>query len=113
MTRWRSSATAPAKLASDVVAADHFVRGVYFPQSVFGVLTASHWRWLEHAGWVVFENVFLIGSCVRANREMRDIAERTAELHTSEERYRSIKTAIVEAALRRVVDVARVQLAET
>jgi len=76
--------------ATIVVAADHFVRGVYWPQSVFGVLTASNWRWLEHAGWVIFEDVFLIGSCLRARREMRSIAERTAELHATQERYRAI-----------------------
>ena len=76
--------------ATVVVAADHFIRGVYWPQSVFGVVTASHWRWLEHAGWVLFENVFLIGSCLRSKREMWSIAERTAALHGSEERYRAI-----------------------
>jgi hypothetical protein len=37
--------------ATIVVAVDHAVRGLYFPQSVFGVLTASPWRWVEHAGW--------------------------------------------------------------
>jgi two-component system, sensor histidine kinase and response regulator len=36
--------------ATIVIAADHAIRGSYFPQSVFGVLTASPWRWLEHAG---------------------------------------------------------------
>jgi PAS domain S-box-containing protein len=76
--------------ATIVVAVDHFVRGVYFPQSVFGVLTASPWRWLEHMGWMVFEDIFLIVACVRAHREMRSIAERTAALHDSEERYRAI-----------------------
>ena len=76
--------------ATVVVAVDHYLRGVFWPQSVFGVLTASHWRWLEHAGWVVFEDVFLIGSCLRAHREMHSIAERTADLHASEARYRAI-----------------------
>jgi PAS domain-containing protein len=76
--------------ATIVVAADHFVRGVYFPQSVFGVLTASPWRWLEHVGWMVFEDIFLIVASVRAHREMRSIAERTAALHDSEERYRKV-----------------------
>ena len=76
--------------ATIVVAADHFIRGVYFPQSVFGVLTASPWRWLEHMGWMVFENIFLVVACVRAQSEMRSIAERTAALHDSEERYRAI-----------------------
>jgi two-component system, sensor histidine kinase and response regulator len=65
--------------ATVVIAADHFVRGVYFPLSVFGVESAGDWRWLEHAGWVVFEDVILFASCRRGVREMREIAERTAD----------------------------------
>jgi PAS domain S-box-containing protein len=76
--------------ATIVVAADHYIRGVYWPQSVFGVLTSSHWRWLEHAAWVLFENAFLVASCRRSKKEMWSIAERTAALHMSEERYRGI-----------------------
>ena len=76
--------------ATVVVAADHFLRGAFWPQSVFGVLTPSNWRWLEHAGWVVFEDVFLIGACVRGKKEMWDIAERTAALRASDVRYRAI-----------------------
>ena len=68
--------------ATVVVALDHFVRGVYWPQSVFGVLAASHWRWIEHAAWVIFEDVFLIWSCVLGTREMKDSAEKQAELET-------------------------------
>src|SRR4029079_17873885 len=45
--------------ASAVVAADHFLRGVFWPQSVFGSAVVDNWRWLEHTGWVVFEDVFL------------------------------------------------------
>ena len=54
--------------ATVVVAADHFLRGQFFPQSVYDVLNAGSWRWLEHAGWVVFEDIFLVASCVRAGR---------------------------------------------
>src|SRR5437773_3092653 len=68
--------------ATIVVALDHFVRGVYWPQSVFGVLTASHWRWVEHAAWVIFEDVFLIWACVQGVRELRDSAGKQAELET-------------------------------
>ena len=49
--------------ATIVVALDHFLRGVFLPFSVYGVLSASPWRSIEHAGWVVFENVFLVISC--------------------------------------------------
>src|ERR1700680_345356 len=69
--------------ATIVVALDHFVRGIYWPYSVYGVLTASPWRSIEHAGWVVFEDVFLVISCLRSIREMRFIANRTAALETA------------------------------
>ena len=71
--------------ATLVVATDHFVRGVYWPESAFGVLTASHWRWVEHAGWVVFENVFLIQSCLLSSAEMKDISRKQAELEVTTE----------------------------
>ena len=52
--------------ATIVVALDHLLRGIFWPQSVYGVLVASQWRWLEHAAWVVFEDVFLVVSCRRS-----------------------------------------------
>jgi two-component system sensor histidine kinase/response regulator len=72
--------------ATIVVAADHFIRGAYWPQSVYGILTASPWRWVEHAAWVIFEDVVLVSGCVRSVREMRVHAERTADLEVSESR---------------------------
>ena len=65
--------------ATIVVAADHFLRGLLWPQSVYGILAASQWRWLEHAGWVLFEDTFLLIAIKRSVSEMWDIAERTAE----------------------------------
>jgi PAS domain S-box-containing protein len=76
--------------ATIVVALDHFVRGVYWPYSVYGVLTASPLRSIEHAGWVVFEDVFLVISCLRSIREMQSIANRTAALEASEQSFRHI-----------------------
>ena len=76
--------------ATIVVGLDHFLRGVYLPYSVYGVLSASPWRSLEHAGWVVFENVFLVISCFRSIREMRFIANRTASLEASDQRSRQL-----------------------
>jgi two-component system sensor histidine kinase/response regulator len=66
--------------ATIVVAADHALRGIYFPQSVFGILTASPWRWVEHAGWVVFEDVILIKMCLQSVEEMWEIAKRQASI---------------------------------
>src|SRR6266550_1587783 len=65
--------------ATFVVAADHFLRGMFWPQSVYGVLSASDWRWLEHAGWVLFEDTFLFIAIKRSISEMLDIAQRTAD----------------------------------
>src|SRR5438477_2268142 len=76
--------------ATIVVGLDHFLRGVYYPYSVYGVLAASPWRSIEHAAWVVFEDVFLVISCLRSIREMRSIANRTAALEMSEQNFRQI-----------------------
>lgn len=68
--------------ATIIVAVDHFLRGVFWPQSVYGVLTASQWRWAEHAGWVLFEDTFLLIAIKRSVSEMWGIAERTAEIES-------------------------------
>lgn len=69
--------------ATVVVALDHFLRGMFFPQSVFGVANASQWRWLEHAAWVVFEDVVLLYGCLRGNQEIQALSERHAALEAS------------------------------
>ena len=66
--------------ATVVVALDHMLRGVFWPQSVYGVVAASQWRWLEHAAWVIFEDIVLVMACLRSVEEMRDRAQRTAAL---------------------------------
>lgn len=69
--------------ASVVVALDHLFRGIYLPESVYGVMSASIWRTMEHAWWVVFEDIFLIASCIQGVREMRGIAVNRALLEQS------------------------------
>src|SRR5438105_4352479 len=66
--------------ATLVVALDHFVRGIYWPQSVYGVLTVSPWRWFEYAGWVLFEDTFLFISIRQSLRDMLEVAARRANL---------------------------------
>ncbi len=85
--------------ASAVVAADHFTRGLVWPQSVYGVAAASQWRWLEHAGWVVFEDIFLIWSCRQGTREMLDTARRQILLERAKTKAQEAKEA-AEAANR-------------
>ncbi|HXS95055.1 MAG TPA: ATP-binding protein [Candidatus Limnocylindrales bacterium] len=69
--------------ATIVVAADHAARGIFYPQSVFGVLTASPWRWVEHAGWVIFEDIILVKFCIRGLAELWQISMRQASLEAS------------------------------
>ncbi|HEX6640031.1 MAG TPA: hypothetical protein VF215_02910, partial [Thermoanaerobaculia bacterium] len=84
--------------ATIVVAADHFLRGIYWPESVYGISNPEWWRFLEHAGWVVFEDVFLIWSCILGNREVAASAARQAEVeHLSEQEQ--LKSAALEMAL--------------
>jgi signal transduction histidine kinase/ActR/RegA family two-component response regulator len=72
---WKVLATATV-----VVASDHLVRSIFWPQSVYGVLTAAPWRTLEHGAWVLFEDTFLVISITHSVREMWEIATKQAEL---------------------------------
>jgi len=72
--------------ATIVVALDHAVRGTFWPESVFGIVSSSPWRWIEHAVWVAFEDVILVWSCVRGARELGVLALRQAELETTNQR---------------------------
>jgi hypothetical protein len=72
--------------ATIVVAFDHFLRRTYWPQSVFGTITPDSFRWMEHAGWVLFEDVFLLIMCHQSVAEMRVIAGRQAELELTNDR---------------------------
>ena len=69
--------------ASLIVAVDHFLRGVYWPRSVYGIATAGPWRWLEHTAWVVFEDIVLIRGCLQSLRELRDLATRQSEVESA------------------------------
>jgi signal transduction histidine kinase/CheY-like chemotaxis protein/HPt (histidine-containing phosphotransfer) domain-containing protein len=70
--------------ATVVVAVDHLLRGLLWPESVYGVLTATPWRTVEHAAWVIFEDIFLVLACIRQTTEMRTMALRQAQLHEAQ-----------------------------
>jgi len=60
--------------ATVIVAADHLIRQALWPESVYGIANPEAWRFLEHAFWVVFEDLFLVVSCLIGVAEMRKIA---------------------------------------
>ena len=70
--------------ATVVVAGDHILRGTVWPESVFGTTAADPWRWIEHAAWVIFEDVFLLLATIQSIREMHGIADRQSRLETIE-----------------------------
>jgi signal transduction histidine kinase/CheY-like chemotaxis protein len=76
--------------ASIVVAADHFLRGFFYPESAYGVAVVSNWRWIEHAGWILFADIFLIQACHLSIVEMHGIAERQARLEHTKGQIASI-----------------------
>jgi len=94
--------------ATVTVAADHFFRGLLWPESVYGITNPEWWRFLEHAFWVVFEDIVLIMYVLRGLEQSRAISrpqveleilntsiehqvqERTRELAASREQYRSL-----------------------
>ena len=85
--------------ASTVVALDHLFRGIYWPRSIFGVSTPGHWRWFEHAAWVVFEDIFLVRATVQALGQMWVVAERQALLeNTRDQIERTVKLRTEELA---------------
>ena len=66
--------------ATLVVALEHFIRGIVWPESVYGIANPEWWRFLEHAFWVVFAVAFLGLLSKRGKEEMLTLAERGAEL---------------------------------
>ncbi|HEY1170542.1 MAG TPA: response regulator [Verrucomicrobiae bacterium] len=71
--------------ATVIVYVDHLARGIFWPQSVYGVLNAPIWRSLEHAGWVIFEVTFLVIAIQKSLTEMRLVAERQAKIEFSKD----------------------------
>lgn len=70
-------------IATAVTGLDHLFRGLYLPQSVYGVLSATPWRALEHAAWVLFEDIFLFIAISRGIEATKVIAEKQVELENS------------------------------
>lgn len=70
----------PLAMATFITTLDHLVRGLYWPQSVYGVLSSSPWRAFEHAGWVLFEDMILLYSIRLGLRDLRTYSETHVKL---------------------------------
>ena len=67
--------------ASAVAAADHLVRGFWWPQAIYGITTVSPYRWLEHVLWVIFEDFILFLAIHKAEQESKAIARGNSLLY--------------------------------
>jgi two-component system, NtrC family, sensor histidine kinase HydH len=72
----------PANL---VIIGDHVLRQFLWPESVYGVSDPAWWRFLEHAGWIAFEDIILVIACVVSVREMGEVGRRRAEAESSQQ----------------------------
>ena len=71
--------------ATVVVAGEHLLRGLFYPESVYGIVNPEWWRFLEHAFWVAFEDVILLVACLNGLRSLREGAAREAQLEALSE----------------------------
>lgn len=67
-------------IATVMTALDHLLRGIYLPESVYGVISASPFRALEHSGWVLFEDLFLLYTMKISASGIETTAEKQADL---------------------------------
>jgi two-component system sensor histidine kinase/response regulator len=71
--------------ATIVTALDHIARGFLWPESIYGTVIGTDWRWVEHAAWVLFIDIFLIWSCLRGQGDIRTAVEKQVEVEAARE----------------------------
>ncbi len=94
--------------ATMIVVFDHVACGMLWPDSVYGLANPEWWRFLEHAGWIAFQNTILVVACIQGERELlaaasresrvertnsiveRRVQQRTTELDEAMEYYRAL-----------------------
>jgi hypothetical protein len=76
---------------------------VLWPESVYGITNPEPWRFLEHAGWVVFENIVLVAWCIKGTAALRQASERQAQVEVLSEVTRD-RMAALEMAMNEIDD---------
>lgn len=93
-------------VASAVTAADHIIRGVFYPESIYGLANIEWWRSGEHASWVIFEDIFLLISMRNSLCQIRHGVDCRVRIHDQvtrtedivQERTKELHQATVELA---------------
>ena len=97
--------------ATVVAAADHALRGIFWPQSIFGVITSSEWRVVEHAAWLIFEVFILIKGCIHQRKEVKEAAHQQAMVEATNQEAKEFLIQLQEE--KALSDKNQVQLQET
>ncbi|MFS4458810.1 sensor histidine kinase [Bdellovibrio sp. HCB2-146] len=63
-----------------VILFDDITREYFFPLIFRSEIALTHWHWLEHASWIVFECLVLSVAIVRINQGLLDTAESKHQL---------------------------------
>src|SRR6201988_3305438 len=92
--------------ATLVVVLDHSLPGIFWPQSSDGVFSASGWRTMEHAGWVIFTDIFLVVSCRASKRDMWNQAVHCANQDASENALRKARADLEQRVEQRTAELA-------
>ena len=93
--------------ATLVVATEHFLRGLFWPESVYGIVNPEWWRFLEHAFWVLFCDAFLVFSCIRGLQSIRELVEHGAQMEALAQSAWSQVSAIEETTSAPIMAAAR------
>lgn len=71
--------------ATLVTAGDHLLRGMLWPESIFGAADPVWWRAFEHAGWVLFIDAFLALNCKHSLDTLRSLCTREVRMQVAED----------------------------
>ena len=74
-------------LFSVLVAGDHLMRGLWWPQSNYGVASDNPLRFAEHMAWIGVEASFLFVFCRQSIAEMAQVTERQARFEFVNNRF--------------------------
>lgn len=80
--------------ATVITAGDHVFRGVVYPQSIFGITSINPWLIIEHAAYVVFEDIILVLACFRGVAEVRENATNQVEVEMNKSELEQRQDAI-------------------
>ncbi|HEY8280698.1 MAG TPA: ATP-binding protein [Bdellovibrionota bacterium] len=70
-------------LASALTSIDHFTRGAYWPESVYGIASATPWRAVEHSAWLAFVDIVLVFAIDNAIKDLWSVARKQVGLENA------------------------------